>query len=211
MKITTIFSLLFTLLISACYLDVYKIGDSSSSYYTYSSDSHSSSSSSQKIEAQDSLYCGEHSYKIVKIGSQTWTAQNLNEIPKSGNSWCYGGFNEKCNIHGYGRLYDWEAATNVCNTCDGSWKLPSKSDYEKLSDLEGDVLRATSVWHAVFGGMRYEDESRGFAFMDTYGYWWSSTDDGIWAYYFELAKNGIRLDKFSEKKTKGYSVRCIKK
>jgi len=100
---------------------------------------------------------------------------------------------------------------SICNTCEGSWKLPSKSDYEHLSDLDGDLLIATSVWHAVFGGLKYEDESRYFAFMDSYGYWWSSTDDGIWAYYFVLAKNGIRLDKFSDKKTMGFSARCIKK
>jgi len=212
MKATTIFSLLLTLLVSACYVDVYETGKSSSSFSYSSSISHSGSSSSQKIVPQDSLLCGEHTYKIIKMGSQTWTAQNLNEIPKVGTSWCYGYFDNNCNIHGYGRLYDWEAAMSVCSTCEGAWKLPSKDDYDNLSDWDADDLRHTSVWHAVFAGLRYEDESRGpFAFMDNYGYWWSSKDAGDLAYSAYLAKGGLKMTREWAKKTRGYSVRCIKK
>ncbi|MDR2595320.1 MAG: hypothetical protein LBC87_11180 [Fibromonadaceae bacterium] len=203
-------SLLLMLLLSACYVDVYETGKSSSSYYTYSSDSHSGSSSSQKIEPQDSVHCGERLYKVVKMGSQIWTAQNLNEIPKSGNSWCYGTINAHCTTHG--RLYDWEAARNVCSTCEGSWKLPSRDDYDILRDWDADDLRATSVWHAVYGGLRFEDESRGpFALFDIEGYWWSSTKSSDWVYYFTLERGGIGLNKNSGGNVaRGFSVRCIK-
>jgi len=212
MKATTLFPLLLMLLISACYVDVYEIGKSSSSNYYYS-ETTQSSSSSQKIDVLlDSVHCEKQSYKVVEIGSQTWIAQNLNEMPKSGNSWCYGMFDENCNINGYGRLYDWDAAKTVCSTCGKEWVLPSKGDYEILSDVDADLLRATSVWHAAFNGWRYEDESRGpFMFRDNYGYWWSSTENGQWAYYSELIKNGVKMEGSYEKKTYGLSVRCIKK
>jgi len=213
MKATTIFSLLFLFLLSACYVDVYEPGKSSSSYYTYSSVSPSGSSSSQKIEPQDSVNCGERSYKVVKMGSQTWTAQNLNEIPKVGTSWCYGNFDENCNIHGYGRLYDWEAAMSVCDACDDGWRLPTKDDYDDLSEWDVEDLRRTSVWHAVFAGQRHKDESISFRFKDRYGYWWSSTvyGNGNRPYYYEFEIGGVRMHRFDEEKTMGYSVRCIKK
>jgi len=211
MKATIIFSLLLTLLISACYVDVYEIGNSSSSFSYPSSNSHNSSSS-QKIDVLlDSVHCEKQSYKVVEIGSQTWIAQNLNEMPKSGNSWCPGGFDDRCNS-GYGRLYDWAAAKTVCSTCGKEWVLPSKGDYEILSDVDADLLRATSVWHAAYNGLRYDDESSGpFMFRDNYGYWWSSTESGQWAYYSVLIKNGVKMNVSYEKKTYGFSVRCIKK
>jgi len=212
MKATTIFPLLLTLLISACYVDVYEIGKSSSSNYYYSSETSQSSSSSQKIDVLlDSAHCEKQNYKVVKMGSQTWIAQNLNEMPTAGNSWCYGTFEENCNINEHGRLYDWEAAMTVCSACDGGWKLPSKDDYDDLSDWDVEDLIRTSVWHAAYGGLRYEDESRGFAFLDSYGYWWSSKYAGDLAYSAYLVKGGPKLNREYAKKTMGYSVRCIKK
>jgi len=211
MKATAILALLFTLLVSACYVDVYEIGKSSSSFSYPSSNSHNSSSSLKIDVLLDSVHCEKQSYKRVEIGSQTWIAQNLNEMPKSGNSWCSGEFDDRCNS-GYGRLYDWEAAMTVCSACGDDWKLPSKGDYEILSDVDADRLRSTSVWHAAFNGLRYDDESRGpFMFRDTDGYWWSSTENGQWAYRSKLLKNGSKLDIAYEKKTYGFSVRCIKK
>jgi len=213
MKATNALLLLLMLILSACYVDVYETGKSSSSYYPYSSDSHYSSSS-QKIEPQDSVLCGERTYKVIKMGSQIWTAQNLNETPKAGtSSWCYGNIDENCNIHGYGRLYDWDAAMSVCGTCDGGWRLPTKDDYDDLSEWDAEDLRRTSVWHAVFGGQRHKDESISFRFKDRYGYWWSSTVYGKTnrPYYYEFEIGGVRMHRFDEEKTMGFSVRCIKK
>jgi len=208
MKAKNTLPLLFTVLIFACYLDEKDIGPNTDYYSSSAAPIHSSSS--QEIVLLDTLRDPnlEYSYKVVKMGSQTWITQNLNEIPKSGDWWCYGGkdFHENCRV--YGKLYNWAAAKTVCPE---GWKLPSKEDYEILSEWDSGHLTATSVWHAVFGGEKYEDESRYYGRLDIDGNWWSSSDVGDWAYYFRLEKGGERLNKYSQKKTYGFSVRCIKK
>ena len=169
------------------------------------------SSPSQISENPDSLLYQEQFYRIVKIGSQTWFAENLNAMPASGNSWCYGDSEFNCNK--YGRLYDWEAANNACPD---DWKLPSKNDYDNLLDyvenrdegiLAGNVLKSSDGWNAIFGGAKLDDS---FAMLEQQAYWWSSTQSDTQAAYRNIRDDGNLYSGY-DKKTRGYSVRCIKK
>jgi len=216
--------LLAALALGSCYVDVYELGNSSASQNDSSSDSsHKSSSSYDVVLLKDSLIYQGDAIATIKIGSQIWLAKNFNAEPSKGNWWCSGDnyCNDKkpeelcrnteyCKL--YGKLYDWEAAMNVCP--DG-WKLPSKDDWKSLSDRLSDrmnILESESWWNAAFGGYRDEKNAALYIQMRKEGRWWSSTDAGNGsAYYSNLMKGGELKYVSSETKTMGYSVRCIKK
>ena len=86
----------------------------------------------------------------VKIGTLTWTRQNINiETP---DSWCYD--NDPSNCKKYGRLYTWEAAKKVCAGMGGRWRLPADKEWDNLmkaagagdEDVAGKKLKSKSGW-----------------------------------------------------------------
>jgi uncharacterized protein (TIGR02145 family) len=78
-----------------------------------------------------------------------WMTENLNIATASG-SYCYGNSADSCAK--YGRLYTWEAAKTVCPS---GWHLPSRAEWDALSDL------------AVDGGKLVNYTSG----VDTFYYW----------------------------------------
>lgn len=166
-------------------------------------------------------------YRIVKIGNQTWMAENLNfATPKS---WCYGDNSENCDQ--YGRLYTWDEAMSACPA---GWSVPSNADFETLKDfvkgkigsdnvataLKGKdfgagkdgVISGTDMFgfNAVASGDRV---GKKYQFAGEIAYLWSSTDeDDSRAYDWVISAKQENFDhgnvKYSLKKN-GFSVRCI--
>jgi uncharacterized protein (TIGR02145 family) len=136
----------------------------------------------------------------------------------------------------YGVLYNWEAAKSACPE---GWHLPGNDEWNLLAQYissqttrdkqnssgnwpeVGKYLKAKSEWHnkgngtddfgfsALAGGAR---NLEGYFFLaDTDGSWWSSTgtnrNEALFRYilYFEN-----ELYQLSDRKSYGFSVRCVK-
>ena len=163
-------------------------------------------------------------YKTVKIGSQTWMAENLNY--ETGRSFCYNDSIEYCAK--YGRLYVWDAALNACP--DG-WHLPMRTEWKTLitavgdSSTAGKMLRSTSGWISPKGdnrngtdeyaftalpaGIRFDDGD--FRYDGINALFWGSTEsDGNYAYSVELYCGVDGASMYGNLKGYGFSVRCVK-
>jgi len=210
MKITSTISFLFIFLILAC-SDDEKGGGKNSNSQSYSSSSMSLTTGTLHL---DGLV---QSYRTITIGSLIWLAQNLNEMPTSGNWWCYkdivkpGDFAGNCTL--YGKLYDWDAANHVCPS---GWHLPSRKEWEDLEDFllnyGNDLLSGDSWWNATYVGYRHENGSWPIPQGEA-GYWWTSTSAGsdiAQTYYTTKGQTSVH-SYYDMKKATGLSVRCVKK
>jgi len=159
-------------------------------------------------------------YRVVKIGEQTWMAENLNiEI---GNSACYDNKPENCQK--YGRLYDWETALKACPK---GWHLPSDEEWMALVNfaggdkVAGKKLKARSGWNkagyrdgngeglfgfsALPGGV---GNGTNFNHVGNAGYWWSSSEYGNdLAYYRYMSIENDSWD-YGNKPVL-FSIRCL--
>ena len=159
-------------------------------------------------------------YKTVKIGGQTWTAENMNV--KTGTSWCYD--DDESNCKKYGRLYAWSTAAKM--VCPSGWHLPSRQEWDNLTKAAGGEktagkkLKARSSWNnngngtdsfgfsALSGGFRTSDDD--FSGIGEYGYWWTTEENDSGDAYGRLMYdvNGY-LFEFNGNKSTGLSVRCV--
>ena len=173
-------------------------------------------------------------YKTVKIGDQTWMAENLNY--KTEYSRCYN--DEEANCTKYGRLYVWFDAMKACPS---GWHLPSKEEFNMLHKAAGEVringkkrvlhdsgmrLKSTSGWKkngngddtysfsvlpAGFMRIDLDDESASFLKKGSYAYFWTSTEYSEFCanyIFFSYKSAEMTLAHFS--KFDGFSVRCLK-
>ena len=161
-------------------------------------------------------------YRTVKIGDQTWMAENLNY--KTGSSVCYG--NKERNCRKYGRLYDWNTAMKACPA---GWRLPSDKEWTALTDFvggedtAGTKLKSKTGWStnngyetatddygfsALPGGFRWRGR---FYDAGNYGNWWSATEGGAsGAWYRGMGYNDDGVGRGYDIKTLLFSLRCVR-
>jgi uncharacterized protein (TIGR02145 family) len=133
-------------------------------------------------------------YKTVKIGTQTWMAQNLDWHGEDGHlGLCYGDEPKKRirnpeNCRKYGRLYDWDEAMQACSK---GWHLPSNEEWQTLvdfaggGDIAGKKLKTKNGWDRC---KRIEIDNRGRV---------TNNDDcGTDDYGFSALPGGISFDNF---------------
>jgi len=212
MKATITFPLLFAFLIIACSDDEKGQGGNHNSP--------SYSSSSKVYLKVDTLPLGQsgQSYKTMKIDSQTWLAQNLNEKPSSGGKWwCYkdlvasGDWEVLCDE--YGTYYDWETAKTICPS---GWHLPSVKEWEKLNDFlkeyPENILVGAAWWNATYAGYRHENGSWEYTKSGKEGDWWTSDGTNLKdrAYSYSTLYGQKEFSKSDVEKARGLSVRCVK-
>jgi uncharacterized protein (TIGR02145 family)/uncharacterized repeat protein (TIGR02543 family) len=163
-------------------------------------------------------------YRTVRIGNQTWMAENLNYQPSTGNSWCYGNSVESCNK--YGMLYDRNTAMTICPS---GWHLSDIVEWRELVvavggySVAGKVLKSTSGWdwstyqNASGNGTDdygfsalpsgYRNPNGNFYSVGDFGMWWLRRGGGN-SISMSLNGNAVNEDGFDE--DFGFSVRCVK-
>lgn len=195
------------------------------------------STSTQDIKDSDSLFIdirdGEK-YKIVKIGTQTWFAENLRysgsllhiggeEWIKAGENknpaWCFYNNVSTYNLT-YGKLYNWHAVS-FANLAPTGWHIPTDADWSTLINYLGGVTLAgykmkdinswdgdnSSGFRAVPGGICNNEAN--FFGLSEYGMWWSSSNSSEnTAMCIGIFTPNINI--YDVPKSIGLSVRCIK-
>jgi uncharacterized protein (TIGR02145 family) len=165
-------------------------------------------------------------YKYVKIGEQTWMAENLNF--NASGSVCYDNENRNCGL--YGKLYNWEAAIKACP---GGWHLPSGEEWDVLIAAIGDSTTAGKHLKAKYSWDNKQDGKSGNG-LDTYGFearaggygdvdgnfghirtgsaWWSASDEDADSVHgraiLNLTDSIYLLNFLKSRHVK--SVRCVK-
>ncbi len=165
-------------------------------------------------------------YKTVKIGGETWMAENMRYAGV--DHYSADGNNNNDNKYGY--LYKWEMALKVCPT---GWHLPSKTVFEGLLSVAATnsnsakpnpallaLVAKDSVWEhnykdRVTGSTAFDALPAGtYDDGDYYGLgsrasFWSATEfNNNYAFRLTIGNGYVDLNNYS--KIAAFSVRCVK-
>jgi uncharacterized protein (TIGR02145 family) len=171
----------------------------------------------ENIESKDEFFTDPRDnkkYRVVKIGSQTWMADNLN--------WDGAGVtyeNKKSNGKKYGRLYKWDEAMK---SAPPGWHLPTDAEWQELVDFAGGnenaaIALKSEEWDgddrhgfsALPGG--YRGRHGDFNDIGDDGDWWSATEkDSERAYYRGMLSGDAEVYRYDYYKDTSFSVRLVK-
>jgi|GEM_PF-1606754 len=172
-------------------------------------------------------------YNAVKIGAQTWMAQNLGWAGSTGSlGVCYGNSSDSCLK--YGRLYTWSQTDGLADSCDSvscasqvatvqrgicpsGWHLPTEAEWLALgtavnqdaSGLKSTTWGGTNSWgFSANGGGAYNQGA--FAESTLRSYFWTSGEwtatQGVYGY---LEASDSLFNYISYSKLAALSVRCV--
>ena len=145
-------------------------------------------------------------YRTVKIGSQTWMAENLNYYDSTNfsvkeKSWCYGKSDNKdsttCDVAG--RLYAWAAAIDSVKLATDE-KNPQDCGYGKTCSLPEKVqgicppgwhLPTEAEWNSLFTAVGGESTAGKFLKSQT---GWNNNGNGTDAFSFSALPAGYRYN-----------------
>mgnify|MGYP006061086253 FL=1 len=186
-------------------------------------------------------------YTSVKIGNQEWMVENLRTskysdgtpIPNvtnnsqwdnlSSGAWSH--YNNDSQYETtYGKLYNWDAATDSRNICPTGWHVPKDGEWTLLTDYlaanghsgtQGVALKSKSGWGEKSNGtddygwkarpVGYRFNSGDFDGVGQYGYWWSSSESSTSNAWYRSMDNDIdSVFRTKFKKRLGIYIRCLK-
>lgn len=174
---------------------------------------------------------GGKNYKIVTIGNQVWTVENLDWLPggiefiDSGSETyttpaaCYYNFTD----NGKGLLYNGYAIETINQLLPAGWRVPHKSDYDDLfTTIGGNTvanikkIRSTSGWPSIQGTDDYglniypTGHRSGASWIGPdYAYLWTDSIQGSYYYRVKIEQNAV-ADITSFNKVIFYAVRLVK-
>ncbi|MDR2579424.1 MAG: hypothetical protein LBC85_00320 [Fibromonadaceae bacterium] len=145
-------------------------------------------------------------YRIVKVGNQTWMAENLRYKMPS------------IKPYDNGIYYNWEAAQKACPS---GWRLPSIEDWGQLvnycrgGETAGEKLKNEGCggtdefnFSAIMRGYYVTDKTV-FKFIGERAIWWTSTELDHQKSYVQCI-DGEKCYKYNEFKENMFSIRCVK-
>jgi len=163
-------------------------------------------------------------YKTVKIGKQTWFAENLLYRSTEGEYWAYEDEDKMETASGF--LYNWSAAINACPK---GWHLPNADEWTTLfnflggNDVAGGKLKEEDTWDklnvdatnssgftAIPGGYYLNSLLRYENYFTNAIFWSASATDNDNATVVFLTNESGKVSVFNNDKKDGYSIRCIK-
>ena len=153
-------------------------------------------------------------YRIVKIGSQIWLAENFRYKCDGAHTYKYK--DDLQLAKEYGLLYSWDSAKEIAPE---GWHLPSYEEYHQLVEYVKDVnmLKKDHAWKTSskdpfgFGALPAGCSAQGYDFgLGKFTSFWTSSGEGFCSResYFEIGN--MDYDELGDSSVTSASIRFIK-
>lgn len=145
-------------------------------------------------------------------------------------AWCYYN-NDSANGPIYGKLYNWYAVNDSRGLAPSGYHIPTDTEWTTFTtflggtSVAGGKMKESGTTHWIspntaadntsgFTGLAggYRGTSGPFGNVGSNGYWWSSSENDLYAAWFRFLKydNSLVGSNYGSKTSYGFSVRCVK-